>query len=98
MPHMQWKGKSANFSTIQIWWIGHFIISWNSGNWIYKLQQNHIRTYSINQKGLQYDIIVDSLKKLKTEIMKSLEGKYKNVIERLTTGMNDTKKNALWIY
>ena len=89
MPHMQWPGKSTYFSTNQ--WIGHSIISWSSGNWIYELQQNHIRTYSINQKCLQYDIIKDSLKKFKIEIKKSIGEKYKNVIKRLTTKVNDTE-------
>ena len=39
-----------------------------------------------------YTIIEDNRKKLKTEIRKSLEEKYKNVIERLTTEMNDKEK------
>ena len=58
MPHC-----SDNFSINQVRWIGHSNISWNSGNWIYELQENHIRTYSINLKSLQYDIIEDNLKK-----------------------------------
>ena len=41
---------------------------------------------------MQYDITEDNLKKLKTEIRKSVEGKYKNFIERLTTEMNDKEK------
>ena len=35
--------------------------------------ENEIRTRSINLKSLQYDLIEDNLKKLKTEIKKSLE-------------------------
>ena len=48
-PHRQCQRKSTNFSTNQVRLIPHCNISWNSGNWIYKLQQNHIRTYSINK-------------------------------------------------
>ena len=39
-----------------------------------------------------YDIMEDNIKKVKTEIKKSVEEKYKNVIERLTTEMNDKEK------
>ena len=39
-----------------------------------------------------YTIIEDNLRKLKTEIKMSLEEKYKNGIERLTTEMNDKEK------
>ena len=39
-----------------------------------------------------YTIIEDNREKLKTEIKMSLEEKYKNVIERLTTEMNDKEK------
>ena len=53
------------------------------------------RTYSINLKSLQYNITEDNLKKLKTEIKKSIEEKYKNVIERLTTEMNDKEKRLV---
>ena len=42
-----------------------------------------------------YDKINDNLKKLKTEVKKSVEGKYKNVIERLTTEMNDKEKRLV---
>ena len=44
--------------------------------------------YRINQKRLQYDIIKYNIKKLKAEIKKS----NKNVIERLTTEMNNKEK------
>ena len=54
---------------------------------------------------MQYDIIKDNLKKLKTEIKKSKKKKkkkktYKNVTERLTTEMNDKEKRLvdMWIY
>ena len=94
---MQWQGKRTNFSTNQVRWIGHSNIWWNRGNWIYELQQNNIRTYNINFKSLQYDIIEDSLKKLKTEIKKSIEENYKNVIERSAAEIND-KKIFLWTY
>ena len=50
MTYMQWQGKNTNFSTNQKRWIDHCNISWNSGNWIYEFQQNHIRTYTINFK------------------------------------------------
>ena len=39
-----------------------------------------------------YTIIEDKRKKLKTEIKMSLEEKYQNDIERLTTEMNDKEK------
>ena len=39
-----------------------------------------------------YTIIEDNRKKLKTEIKMSLEEKYQNDIERLTTEMNDKEK------
>ena len=42
-----------------------------------------------------YDIIKDNLEKLKTEIKKTIEEKYKNVIERLTTEMNDKEKRLV---
>ena len=51
----------------------------------------------IKQQSLQCDVIEDNLKKLKTEIKKPKEENNKNVIERLTTEMND-KKHVLWIY
>ena len=89
---MQWQGKSTNFSTNQIRQIGHSNISWNSENWICEYQQNHVRTYSINSKSLQCNITEDNLKKLKTKIKKSIEEKYKSVIEKLTTKMNDEEK------
>ena len=44
---------------------------------------------------MQYDITEDNRKKLKTEIKKSVEGKYKNFIERLTTEMNDKEKRLV---
>ena len=44
--------------------------------------------YRINQKRLQYDIIKYNIKELKAEIKKS----NKNVIERLTTEMNNKEK------
>ena len=44
--------------------------------------------YRINQKRLQYDIIKYNIKKLKAETKKS----NKNVIERLTTEMNNKEK------
>ena len=37
----------------------------------------------------------DNIKKLKTEIKKSIEEKYKNVIERLTAEMNDKEKRLV---
>ena len=89
---MQWHGKSTNFSTNQKRWIGYSNISWNSGNWIYEFQQNHIITYSINLKSLQYDIIEDNLKKRKTEIKKWIEENYNSVIAISTTEMNDKEK------
>ena len=95
MLHMQWQGKSTNFSTNQVRCIGHSNISWNSGNWICELQQNHIRTYSINLKSLLYDIIEDNLKKLKTEIKKSIKEKCKNVTQRLITEINDKEKRLV---
>ena len=55
------------------------------------------QNFSINLKSLQYDIIEGNRKKLKTEIKKSLEEKYKNVIERLTTEMNDKEKRFVYI-
>ena len=67
MPHMQWQGESTNVSTNQVRGIRNSNISWNNWKW------NHIRTRSINLKSLQYDLIEDNLKKLKTEIKKSLE-------------------------
>ena len=42
-----------------------------------------------------YDIMEDNIKKVKTEIKKSVEEKYKNVIERLTTEMNDKEKRLV---
>ena len=44
-----------------------------------------------------YGTIEENLKKLKTEMKKSIEEKQKNVIERLTTEMNDKKKTS-WGY
>ena len=44
---------------------------------------------------MQYDIIEDSLKKLKTEIKKSIEENYKNVIKRSTAEMNDKKSRLM---
>ena len=46
---------------------------------------------------MQYDIIEDNRKKLKTEIKTSLEEKYKKVIERLTTETNDKEKRFVHI-
>ena len=40
-----------------------------------------------------YGTIEENLKKFKTEMKKSIEEKQKNVIERLTTEMNDKKKH-----
>ena len=42
-----------------------------------------------------YDIIGDNLKKIKTEIKKSIEGNYKDVIERSATEMNDKEKRLV---
>ena len=42
-----------------------------------------------------YDVMEDNIKKLKTEIKKSIEEKYKNIIERLTTEMNDKEKHLV---
>ena len=81
---MQWQGKSPNFSTNQVRWISHFNISWNSGNWIYELHQDPIRTYSKRYNSRK--------SKLKTEIKKLIEEKYKKIIEKLTTEMNDKEK------
>ena len=44
---------------------------------------------------MQYDIIEDSLKKLKTEIKKSIEENYKNVIKRSTAEVNDKKSRLM---
>ena len=44
---------------------------------------------------MQYDIIEGSLKKLKTEIKKSIEENYKNVIKRSTAEMNDKKSRLM---
>ena len=76
---MQWQGKSTNFSTNQVPWIGQSNISWKSENWIYEPSEL-----------TAYDIIEDSLKKLKTEIKKLIEEKYKN--KRYATEMNDKGK------
>ena len=46
----------------------------------------------ITSERQHYTIIEDNRKKLKIEIKKSLEEKYKNVIEKLTTEMNDKEK------
>ena len=42
-----------------------------------------------------YDIMEDNIKKLKTEIKKSIEEKYKIVTEALTTEMNDKEKRLV---
>ena len=42
-----------------------------------------------------YDIIGDNLKKIKTEIKKSIEENYKDVIERSATEMNDKEKRLV---
>ena len=42
-----------------------------------------------------YDVIEDNLKKLKTGTKKSKEENYKNVIRRLTTGMNGKEKRLV---
>ena len=47
------------------------------------------------KKSLQYDIIEDNLKKLNSEIKKSIEEKYKSVIERLTTKIKDKEKRLV---
>ena len=53
-------------------------------------------TALIKQQSLQYDIIEDNLKKLKTEINKKRkEENYENVIQRLTTEMNDKGKRLV---
>ena len=44
---------------------------------------------------MQYSIIVNNLKKLKTEIKKSIEENYKSLIERSTTEMNDKEKRLV---
>ena len=44
-----------------------------------------------------HDIMEDNIKKVKTEIKKPIEEKYKNAIERLTTEIND-KEKRLGIY
>ena len=52
-------------------------------------------TALIKQQSLQYDIIEDNLKKLKTEIKKSKGENYKNVTGRITTEMNDKEKHLV---
>ena len=53
-------------------------------------------TALIKQQSLQYGIIEDNLKKLKTEIKKKRkEENYENVIQRLTTEMNDKGKRLV---
>ena len=94
MPHMQWQGESTNVSTNQVRGIGHSNISWNNRKWHYKHQQNHIRTCSINLKSLQYDLIEDNLKKLKTEIKKSLEEKYKKIQKKINNRNEWQKKTS----
>ena len=47
------------------------------------------------KKSLQYDIIEDNLKKLNSEIKKSIEKKYKSVIERLATKIKDKEKRLV---
>ena len=52
-------------------------------------------TALIKQQSLQYDIIEDNLKKLKTEIKKSKGENYKNVTGRIITEMNDKEKHLV---
>ena len=52
-------------------------------------------TALIKQQSLQYDIIEDNLKKLKTEIKKSKGENHKNVTGRITTEMNDKEKHLV---
>ena len=42
-----------------------------------------------------HDIMEDNIKKVKTEIKKPIEEKYKNAIERLTTEINDKEKRLV---
>ena len=51
----------------------------------HETRENEIRTRSINLKSLQYDLIEDNLKKLKTEIKKSLEEKYKKIQKKINS-------------
>ena len=52
-------------------------------------------TALMKQQSLQYHVIEENLKKLKTEIKKSKEENYKYGIERLATEMNDKEKRLV---
>ena len=93
---MQWQGKS----TLSTRYSGLAILIFPETAEIEFINPRKITAelkILIKQQSLQCDVIEDNLKKLKTEIKKQKEENYKNVIERLTTEMND-KKHVLWIY
>ena len=51
-----------------------------------------MKSTKITSELTAYDIMEDNKKKLKTEIKRAIEEKYKNVIERLKTEINDKEK------
>ena len=84
---MQWQGKSTNLSSNQVRGTVNlafqYIMKQRKLNlWTpaksYENLEHHFKSLQYNNNR------VDNLKKLKTEIKKSIEEKYKNVVKRLT--------------
>ena len=83
MPHRQWQRKSTNCSTNQ--YCGSLAIPiFNEAAEI-----EFMNSSKITSELTAYD---NMDKKVNTEIKNSIEEKYKNAIERLTTEMNDKEK------
>ena len=92
---MQWQGKSTNLSSNQVRGTVNltfqYIMKQRKLNlWTpaksYENLEHHFKSLQYNNNR------VDNLKKLKTETKKSIEEKYKNVIKRLITEINDKEK------